>query len=310
MTSDRIISRRSFLARSGAASITLPLQKILASPAGHMDSAPLMIDAHVHVFKRDPLFPYAQEAKPPVEDASVETLMELMRDKNVARTVLIQVIHYRWDNNYLASVLKRYPRIFHGVCRVNPEDPSAPDHLSQLTQDGFRGVRLSPATTAAGDWIRGPLMKPLWRRCAELEVPMTVLTSVARLPDLVPLIEANPDLSVVIDHMADCPLGHPDQLKLLLDLARYPKVYIKISGVWTLSQQPYPYTDAQEQVKRLYQHFGAPRLMAATNWPVSLEQLSYGRIVELYRDDMTIFSAQDKEEVLYKTVQRIWPFGL
>ena len=71
--------------------------------------------------------------------------------------MIVQVIHYRYDNRYLASVLKRYPRLFQGVARVDPLDPAAPDRLSQ----GFHGVRLSPAGDASGDWIWGPLMPPL-----------------------------------------------------------------------------------------------------------------------------------------------------
>lgn len=165
-----------------------------------------MVDAHVHVFERNPHFPFAPGAHAPAEDAPPEKLIALMRANGVARTVIIQVIHYKWDNSFLASVLKRYPTLFHGVCRVNPEDPAAPDQLTRLTEEGFRGVRLSPAADATGDWIRGPLMPPLWRRCNELKVPMTVLVPATRLPDLVPLIEANPELTVVIDHMADCPL--------------------------------------------------------------------------------------------------------
>ena len=269
-----------------------------------------MIDAHVHVFAHDPQFPFAQGAKPPAEDATPEMLLGLMRANGVARTVIIQVIHYRWDNRYLANVLKRYPGTFHGVCRVNPMDPAAPDHLSALTEQGFRGVRLSPAATVDGDWIRGPLMPPLWKRCAALRVPMTILAPVTRLPDLVSLIEAHPELDVVIDHMADCPPDRPDLLKLLLNLARYPRVYVKISDLWVISRQPYPYKDAQDQVERLYQEFGAKRLMWATNWPVSLQQLPYARIVDLYRDQPGFLSPQEREEVLYKTVQRVWPFGL
>ena len=275
-----------------------------------MPEKPLLIDAHVHVFKHDPQFPFASGAKPPAEDAPVEKLIELMRANNVARTVLIQVIHYKWDNSYLASVLKRYPTLFQGVCRVNPEDRAAPDHLSQLTEQGFRGVRLSPAATAEGDWIRGPLMAPLWRRCNQLKVPMTVLVPAARLPDLIPLIEANPELYVVFDHIAVCPLDRPDQLKLLLDLARYPKVFVKISDLWVLSKQPYPYPDAQEQVRRLLAQFGAHRLMWDTNWPVSLAQLPYAKIVELYRDHFNFLTREQRREILSGTVQRVWPFGL
>jgi L-fuconolactonase len=310
-----MLSRRRFVASTVASAMVLSSRQrlaseVLAPPANPEPETPVMIDSHVHVFERDANFPFAKGAKPPAEDATPEKLLELMRANHVAKTVIIQVIHYRWDNSYLASVLRRFPGAFMGVCRVNPEDPEVPDHLSRLIQEGFHGVRLSPAATTEGDWIRGPLMVPLWRRCAELKVPMTILTPVTRLPDLVPLIEANPALKVVIDHMADCPLDRPERLKLLLDLARYPSVFVKISGLWTQSRQAYPYMDAQEQLKRVYSQFGARRLMWATNWPVSLQQLPYGRIVELYRDHLNIFSPEDREEILSKTVQRVWPFGI
>ncbi len=293
------LSRRSFLA-SSAAALALPFEPPLPSPR--------LIDSHVHVFERSPAFPYAAGSHPPAQDASVETLLELMRANGVSHTVLIQVIHYRWDNRYVASVLKRYPGTFQAVCRVDPEEPAAPDHLSDLTQQGFRGVRLSPSEKSDGDWIRGPLMPPLWRRCAELKVPMTLLIPVSRIPDVIPLIEANPSLTVVIDHMAGCPVDRPDQLKMLLDLARYPRVLVKISGLWAVSKQPFPYPDAMELVKRLHQAFGASRLMWATNWPVSLEQIAYPDAVRLYRDNLGFLTASEREDVLFRTANRIWPF--
>jgi predicted TIM-barrel fold metal-dependent hydrolase len=296
-------NRRRFIAASIASSTISPFATAAATP--------LLIDSHVHVWKHDPAFPFAQGAHPPAEDASVETLLDLMQANQVARTVLIQVSHYRWDNSYLASVLKRYPEKFRGVCRVDPEDPAAPDQLTQLTQEqGFRGVRLSPAATAEGDWIRGPLMPPLWRRCAELKVPMTILTPVTRLPNVVPLIEQHPQLTIVIDHMADCPLDRPDQLQLLLALARYPNVFVKISHMWSLSAQPYPYRDADAQVKRLNDTFGPKRLMWGTDWPISLKQLPYNKAVALYRDHLDFLSPEDHTQILYKTVQQVWPFGI
>lgn len=301
------MNRRRFLAVSLAASASMPTA---SSFAFNDEARPILIDSHVHVWKHDPAFPFAEGAHVPAEDASAEMLLGLMRANGVARTVLIQVIHYRWDNSYIASVLKRYPQYFRGVCRVNPEDPAAPDHLSDLTEQGFHGVRLSPSAGADGDWIRGPLMPPLWKRCAELKVPMTVLTPVTRLPDLVSLIERYPELTVVIDHMADSPLNQPEKLELLLALEHYPRVFVKISHMWSLSKQPYPYPDAAEQVKRLYDKFGADRLMWGTDWPICLKQLSYARAVALFRDHLSFMPPQDHKQLLYKTVQRVWPFGL
>src|SRR5258708_29503391 len=108
-----------------------------------------IIDPHVHVWKHDPAFPFAAGQRVPDRDATPETLLELMKANGVAKTVIIQVIHYRYDNSYLAGVLKKYPQYFQGVCRVDPLDVAAPDHLAQISaQQGFHGVRLSPAGDA------------------------------------------------------------------------------------------------------------------------------------------------------------------
>ena len=50
-------------------------------------------------------------------------------------------------------------------------------------------------------------MPPLWKRCHDLKVPMTILTPISRMPDIAALAEKFPDLTIVIDHMADCPAG-------------------------------------------------------------------------------------------------------
>lgn len=86
-----------------------------------------IIDPHVHVWKHDHQFPFAPEAKNvPAVDRTPETLLNLMRENGVEKTVIIQVIHYRYDNGYLASVLKQYPQYFRGVARVDPLSPAAP----------------------------------------------------------------------------------------------------------------------------------------------------------------------------------------
>ncbi len=297
------IDRRRFVAGSLLGSLA---GVAAASPL----KQPLLIDSHVHVWKRDPRFPFAVGAKVPEGDFSAERLLELMAANGVSRTVLIQVIHYKWDNSYVADVLKRYPNKFQAVCRVNPESPTAPDDVSMLTGRGFHGVRLSPGAGAEGDWIRGPLMEPLWHRCEALKVPMTILAPVTRMPDLLPLIDRHPELTVVIDHMADSPLDQPEKLGLLLALARFPHVFVKISHAWSLSKQPYPYPDAMAQIKRLRDAFGAERLMWGTDWPVSLKELPYTKAVELYRDHLEWMTAREREMVLSQTVQKVWPFGL
>jgi L-fuconolactonase len=268
-----------------------------------------VLDPHVHVWKHDPQYPFAEGAHVPDRDAAPETLLDLMKANGVSKTVIIQVIHYRYDNRFLADVLKRYAGTFQGVCRVDPLDPAAPDHLSKLTEQGFRGVRLSPAGNATGDWFRGPLMPPLWKRCHDLKVPMTVLAPIARMPEVGALLEKLPDLTVVIDHMADCPVDQPAELEKLIALKRFPKLFVKISHTWSLSKQPYPWKDAQEHVKRLHQAFGPQRLMWATDWPI-IEQshATYSQALTVVRDEMKFLHADDLSWMLSKTIEQVWPF--
>jgi len=269
-----------------------------------------VIDPHVHVWKRDERFPFARETThPPEKDATPEMLLELMKAAGVEKTVLIQFIGYRWDNRYTAAAVKRYPQYFQAVARVNPESPTAPDDLSALVEQGFKGVRLSPSADSKGDWIRGPLMKPLWTRCQQLRTSMNVLAPASRMPDIAPLVESHPNLTVVIDHMADCPIDRPDLLAGLLALKRYPKVFVKISHTWSLSHQPYPYRDTFAQVKKLYDAFGPQRLMWGTDWPLVEGYCGYSRALALVRDEMSFLNEEDKEWILSRTIERVWLFG-
>jgi predicted TIM-barrel fold metal-dependent hydrolase len=292
-----MLTRRDLLAAAVGIAATGPVQ------------APKLIDSHVHVWTKDPGYPFAPGAKVPEIDASAEALLKLMFANQVDRTVLIQVIHYKWDNRYLVVVLRKYPGKFSGVCRVDPEDPAAPDHLSHWTEQGCRGVRISPAADSSGDWIKSSLMTPLWRRCSELKVPMTLLLPISRLRDVAPLIERFPELTVVVDHMADCPVDDAASLAQLVAMARYPQVFVKISHMWSLSRLGYPYPDAAAMVARVRDAFGAKRLMWGTDWPIKPELASYAQRVALYVDarNLPMFNPEERREILYRTAERVWP---
>jgi predicted TIM-barrel fold metal-dependent hydrolase len=269
-----------------------------------------IIDPHVHVWTHDARYPWAKETlHPPEHEATAEMLLDLMAANGVEKTVLVQPIQYRWDNRYTADMMKRYPDKFMGVCRVNPEDPAAPDHLSQWVEaDGFHGVRLSPSVKAEGDWFTGPLMDPIFQRASELGVPMLILTGPSRLPDLAAILERHSDLDVVVDHMADASPSRPNEIEQVLALARYPRVFVKISHVWSISAQPYPWRDTWAMVKQVYQTFGPQRIMADTDWPVCLKNATYAQTLAVVRDEMDFFAPGDLDWVLGKTALRLWPF--
>src|SRR5712692_7279522 len=263
-------SRRDFLqTAAGAATLLGTASQGLAMNAE--PPAPRIIDPHVHVWKNDPDYPWPKGLKnPPKEDALPATLLQLMKANGVEKTVIVHVIHYQWDCRYAGDAIKAQRDKFMGVCRVDPNADSAVDNLNRWVKDyGFHGVRLSPAAGESGDWINNrERMDRIFGRAAELKIPMCILCPSTRLPDVSKVIERHKDaLDVCIDHMADSPIDKPDELKKLLALANYPQVFVKISHLWSLSKEKYPYKDTHEQVKRLYDSFGPKRLMWGTDWP-------------------------------------------
>jgi L-fuconolactonase len=236
-----------------------------------------LFDAHVHIWTHDPAHPFAPGATPPPSPALPDTLLALMDAHGVEGAVLVQPIQYRWDNRYVAAVLRAHPRRFAGVCRVDPQDPEAPDHLRRwVEEEGFQGFRISPSATPEGmDWFDGPLMDPLLARGAELGVPMLLLTGPLRLPRLSELLDRHPTLDVCVDHMADVDPVDEAGIAGLLELARHPTVRVKLSHAWSLSREAYPWRDCWGLLARIHRAFGARRLMWCSDWPVSEPHTAY-----------------------------------
>ena len=106
---------------------------------------------------------------------------------------------------------------------MNPEDPAAPDHLSKLTE---RWLSWGPHQSGGGRF--GRLVS--WTADAatlealpDLKVPMTVARARHAHARCGAACRTFPDLTVVIDHMADSPLDSLKELEKLLALEPLPE---------------------------------------------------------------------------------------
>jgi L-fuconolactonase len=270
----------------------------------------MRIDSHVHIWTHDRAYPWAVDAPDiPKNTACPDDLMSVMERNGVGQAVLVQYIKYKWDNRYVADIMRAYPSLFAGVCRVDPENPGSPDLLSYWTEThGFRGVRLSPGADARGDWFAGPLMPALFRRASDLHVPVLILTKPSRLPDLAAIVEEVPDVSVIIDHLADCITTRSDDLKTLLGLARYPNVFLKLGHIPESSAEVYPWRDMHGRIERVFQTYGAQRMMWGSDWPMCLPMMTYSQSLAFVQEELAFLTPGEREWVLCKTAQRFWPF--
>lgn len=270
-----------------------------------------IIDSHAHVWTNDPAFPWSPDAVVrPSYDALPTEIQREMQGASIGGAVLVQYIGYRWDNEYVARAIAISPAQFAGVCRVNPEDPGAPDHLNYWTkQRGFKGVRISPESGEAGDWFRGPLIDRLFQKAGQLKIPIVVLAKPERIPDLLRLLERHSDVDVVIDHFADCQVGNPEHMLLLRRLADYPRVFLKTGHMWSNSTERYPWRDQLALLSEARDVFQASRIMWGSDWPLCREHATYKQTLGYIKDEATFLSTDELALILGRTAGRIWQFA-
>jgi predicted TIM-barrel fold metal-dependent hydrolase len=293
-------TRREFL-QAGAA--------LAAAPA------PAIVDTHMHVWSLDaqryPVKPPEPNVRPQTGDGSVERLIEEMRQDGVSRAVLVQIRHYGWDNRYISDCVRRYPHLFVGHGLIDPHDPHNAAVLEREVRDsGLAGMRLSPIYQPKEQWLNSPANYPLWRKAQELGVVFNVFLAPPQIPQLEDMVRRFPRVKVVVDH-----LGRPEILSRppwvendsLLRLARYANVWVKFSELYTASRsKTYPYRDVLPFGQRVYEAFGAKRLLFATGMVGSTRRIPLADELRLIREDVPFFTSRDKEWILGRNALRIW----
>ncbi|MCW2370275.1 amidohydrolase family protein [Sphingobium sp. B11D3D] len=83
--------------------------------------------------------------------------------------------------------------------------------------------------------------------------------------------ERHPDMNIIIDHygvtqsMVAPPKDRWANLPKLLDMARYPNVYVKLCGMPIISKEAYPYHDIWPYIHKILHAFGPERCLWASD---------------------------------------------
>ena len=273
----------------------------------------MIIDTHLHVWSDDAeRYPFA-EGRAQVGGGSVELLNQTMDEVGVDKAVIVQPIYYLFDNRYVADCLRRFPGRFAAIGLVDPKALDAPDRLEELVrEDGFGGLRIhSSRLDHPSEWA-APDQDPLWKRSEELGTCFIVHGPATNLPYLEPIIGRFPEVPVVLDHIGGAPTDEEAPFPLLshvLDLARFPKVYVKFTPQAHKSKLPFPHADTFPAFRRIYDAFGPQRLMWGTNFPGVMKGVGYGPALEMFRDHVDFLTDDDKAWLFHRTALQVWSFA-
>lgn len=273
----------------------------------------MIIDTHLHVWSDDAdTYPFAEGRKHST-GANVELLNQTMDGAGVDRAVIVQPVHYLYDNRYVIDCVRRFPQRFATVGLVDRQAPDAPDQLSVLVEEhGFSGLRLhlsrpnDPAEWAAPD------QDAIWERARQLGACFQIYGPADKLGAVEPIIARFSDVTVVLDHNGGAPPLEPEPRPLfetVKSLAQYPNLYVKLTPQPHRSEQDFPHADTWDLYRRLYDAFGPQRLMWGTNFPGVMQGLGYGPALELFSQHIDWLTADDRQAIFADVPLRVWRFG-
>lgn len=275
------------------------------------------IDAHSHIWTPDTSV-FKLRPGMTVDDLAprsftADELMAVARPQGVGRVVLIQhTLFHGFDNSYLIDAWQRQPKLFRVVGMVDDLRSSCGKAMKQLLQQGVTGFRIAPRKGIT-DWLQTDGMTDMWKTAAETRQPMCCLINPENLAEVDAACRRNPDTPVVIDHFARIGIDgiiRDSDLKQLCGLARHKHVKVKISAYYALGAKQPPHHELLPMIKRLYEAFGAGRLMWASDCPYQLDgPNNYEASISLIRDQADFVSEEERRQLLRTTAEETFFFA-
>ncbi|KAL2329647.1 hypothetical protein Fmac_017228 [Flemingia macrophylla] len=263
--------------RSGAVTVTVAMAFTASSK---------VIDSHLHVWaslQEAGNFPYSPGQEPTLP-GNADFLLQCMEEAGVDGALIVQPINHKFDHSYVTSVLKKYPTKFVGCCLANPSnDGNGLKQFEDLVlKDGYRAVRFNPYLWPPGDKMTNKVGKAIFQRAGELNVPVSFMCMKGldlHISEIEQLCTEFPSTVVLLDHLSFCkpPLNDEEGLVFsqLLNLSRFPQVYVKFSALFRVSRVQFPYLDLSPLLSQVVSHFGANRIMWGSDFPYVVAECGY-----------------------------------
>ena len=276
-----------------------------------------IIDAHVHCWSRWP------ETMPKVFTAedygSVKWLLHEMQKASVDRAVIVcaEIAPDIESNQYAAKCHKEYPGKFYIFADLDSffwptyGKKGAADRLRKLL-DSQKVHGLSQYWFGASEAERF-LSKDnleMLDLCEEKGLPIELGPSVTQFGLMEKVVERIQGTPILFKHMGILsPEIKPTspEYKKVLQLARYPNVYAKISEFMNAESQKFafPYRRGLEFFRALYEEFGPDRLIWGTDWPLCYLHETYQQALEVVRSYADFIPADQMPKILGGNLQRL-----
>lgn len=253
---------------------------------------------------------------PPRPSFSAEEMLAEMDAIGVDRAVIVPPVWAGDANDTALAAAAAHSQRFAVMGRFDPLAPRLRQRLeAEMLRPHMLGLRMSgrwaTRPTTFMDALSASSLEAFWNACQDLSVPVMCLT--LQHPEVLdPVAKIHPGLTLVVDHMAGVGAasvtGASDVLRSLVELAQYPRVHVKVSGVPNRSQEEFPFADMHPVIRAIYESYGPGRMMWAADF-TQLTKNTYKECLRVWQEGIPFLSESDKAAILGETAARVlnWP---
>ncbi len=237
----------------------------------------MIVEWNAHMFSRDlaryPFHPQAAYRPDPARlpDDPLAAYLERMAQERIDRAVLVHPEPYGDDHRLVLDCLAREPDRLRGTCLFYPKDPDAPEKLAALVQHEPRIVAVRFHAHRGKemylDTFADPGVRALWQKAGELGLIVELHIGPNYAAQAGEAIRAFPEVSVLIDHLAEPKMGNAVKYADVLALARLDNVYMKLSGLNHFATDAPLYLSARTFTRLVVDAFGPDRLVWGSGTP-------------------------------------------
>lgn len=248
-----------------------------------------------------------------------ETLLKIMDDNEVERTILLQGSLYGFQNEYAIEVANKYPDRFKSAVTLDPHCKEVDSILDRLINELKAKIFKFEISVGGGMMgyhnnfiIDDPMMTKIYDRIAENK-DMTLVLDIGSpsmascQPEAVYRISKKyKNLNIVICHLLAPTLEDGDYLEKALPLLKHDNVWIDLSALpWNVAPEEYPYPTAKKYISLAKDILGTDKILWGTDSPTVMTKFTYEELYS-YIIESDIFDEKELEDVFYNNALKAY----
>jgi len=247
-------------------------------------------------------------------DFLAQNLEAVASASGISGTVVIEVTRTAEETLWLTSIAERHELIRGVVGWTDLTDASIEFTLETVAAlPKLKGIRHPIHDEPDDNFVTRTDFNRGIAALQQFGLTYDLLIFEKHLPQTAALVDRHPDQIFILDHVAKPRISGgavSPWRENVIELARRPNVYCKISGMvteanwknWT-RQEIAPYIDV------VLEAFGPRRLMFGSDWPLVTLASTYGRWLQTVHEAISHLSGDEQDWILWRTATEAYSLG-